>query len=75
MAMRNLTRKPPSRPRHPTRWTLAVPPQPAAIRAGLVPRVIYFPEGWLARIEDKPGALVEVITMALAAYQTKGGAQ
>ncbi len=61
-------------PRSPNAQPAAVPAQPSAIRRGLVPRVIYFPEGLLARIETRPGALVELLTMALAAH-LKGGAQ
>ena len=51
-----------------------VPEKPSTIRSGLVPRVIYFPEGFLARIEDRPGALVELLTIALNSH-LKGGAQ
>ena len=47
---------------------------PTSIRLGLVPRVVYFPEAFLARIETRPGALVELLTIALSAH-LKGGGQ
>ncbi len=65
----------PSR-RQPTRWTLtdAAALRPSGIRQNLVPRTIYFPPGWLARIESRgPGALNELITLALAEFTSKGG--
>ncbi len=48
--------------------------QPSAIRGGLVPRTIYFPTGFLSKVENEPGGLVALLTLALSAY-TKGGAQ
>lgn len=51
-----------------------VPVKPSTIRNGLTARTIYFPTGFLERIETRPGALVELLTLALTAY-TKGGAQ
>lgn len=46
----------------------------SAISPDLVPRTIYFPPKWLARIEAQgPGALIEVLTIALSSHQPKGG--
>ena len=63
-------------PRTPIRWTLTAPAElrPSGIRENLVPRTIYFPPGWLARIEARgPGALNELITLALTEFVSKGG--
>ncbi len=50
-------------------------PPTDTIRFGLQPRTIYFPAGFLARVETRPGALVELLTTALAAYLQEGGGQ
>ena len=58
------------------RLNLDAHPAPVSqIRSGLIPRVIYFPEGWLERIESRgPGSLVDLLTIALSEHQAKGGA-
>ena len=46
----------------------------SAVSADLVPRTIYFPRKWLARVEAQgPGALIALLTVALSAHQSKGG--
>ncbi|MDZ4687778.1 MAG: hypothetical protein SH850_22120 [Planctomycetaceae bacterium] len=47
------------------------------VRDGLVPRTIYFPPGVLRRIEGgkPPGELIAVLTVLLADWLAKGGAQ
>lgn len=63
--------------RRATRWTLASPAASghSGIRSQLVPRTIYFPSNWLAQIESQgPGALIEVMTLAISEFTTKGGA-
>lgn len=37
------------------------------------PRTIWFPTGFLQRIEKRPGALIEVLTLALSAYLAQQG--
>lgn len=46
------------------------------IRDGLSGRTIYFPPDFLAQHDQRPGQLVEVLTLALSAYlaDEKGGA-
>lgn len=61
--------------RIPTRWTLTTPLErrPCGIRENLVPRTIYFPPRWLERVEAcGPGALNELITLALTEFEKKG---
>lgn len=49
--------------------------RPPTVRSGLIPRVIYFPAGWLQRVESRgPGALIELLTVALS-NTTKGSVQ
>lgn len=46
----------------------------SAVSPDLIPRTIYFPPKWLARIEARgPGALIELLTVALSDHRSKGG--
>ena len=63
------------KPRSTNAQPAAVPDKPSAIRQGLVPRTIFFPEGFLRAVEREPGGLITVLTLALSAYAGKGGAQ
>lgn len=73
MAARHSTRQ--SDQPKPQLATHAAMGQPSAIRGGLVPRTIFFPAGFLERIETQPGALVDLLTIALSSHLGKGGAQ
>jgi len=44
------------------------------VSADLVPRTIYFPPAVLARLERKPGDLIELLTVMISDH-LKGGAQ
>ncbi len=65
----------------PTAITLTVIEDPppnnrrsSAVSPDLVPRTIYFPPKWLARVEAQgPGALITLLTVALSAQESKGG--
>lgn len=47
--------------------------RPRFISPDLVARTIYFPPAVLARIETRPGALVELLTILLSEHLQKGG--
>lgn len=47
--------------------------RPHFIRSGLEPREIYFPTGFLARVESQPGGLVEFLTLAISRHLQEGG--
>lgn len=47
--------------------------RPRFIRSGLEPREIYFPTGFLDRVESQPGGLIEFLTVAISRELQKGG--
>gem|GEM_PF-6226248 len=61
-------------PRPHSLGAVAVQPRPRCVSADLVPRTIYFPPAVLARLERKPGDLIELLTVMISDH-LKGGAQ